>query len=237
MASANSRPSTPEVCRASASVPAKGPRPAAISSSAAHTSSGTERSAFSSRRVGARPRAASPSCRRLAGSASASPPTAASSVPSADIASVSQVPTSTLCRKGPERSGGKNSARKRPMLRAASSDRNCAHCRSRLQKLATTSASTAAVNQQALQRASNNGGGRRWGTLAGEGCVTGAHPKARRSPALMRSASATRATKTASIVSTSPPLNIFIELSICWPKPPAPTKPSTTELRMAHSQR
>jgi hypothetical protein len=39
------------------------------------------------------------------------------------------------------------------------------------------------------------------------------------------------------MVATSPPLNIFIELSICWPRPPAPTKPSTTELRIAHSQR
>eukprot|EP01031_Cornospumella_fuschlensis_P011955 gene11956-14620_t len=58
------------------------------------------------------------------------------------------------------------------------------------------------------------------------------HPNARRSPALTRSASATRAMKTSSIVITSAPLNIFIEPSINWPNPPAPTKPSTTELRM-----
>ena len=59
----------------------------------------------------------------------------------------------------------------------------------------------------------------------------------RRSSALARSASATRATNTSSSVATSPPANIFIELSICWPSPPAPTKPSTTEERMTHSQR
>jgi hypothetical protein len=50
---------------------------------------------------------------------------------------------------------------KRPMLRAASSEKNCAHCRSSDQKLATTSTSRPSVNQQALQRASNSGGGSR----------------------------------------------------------------------------
>ena len=128
------------------------------------------------------------------------------------------------------------------MLRAASSDRNCAHCRSSDQKLATTSSSTAALNQQARQRASNSGGGSRYGTFAARprsimACPQDHHAKALRRPALMRSASATSATNTASIVKTSPPLNIFIELSSCCPRPPAPTKPSTTELRMAHSQR
>ncbi|MCY1370722.1 hypothetical protein D9M69_578270 [compost metagenome] len=149
------------VCSASASVPAKGPSPAEISSSAAQTSSGMLRSALSSRRVGVRPCAASPSCSRLAGSASASPASAASSVPSADMASVSQVPSATFFRKSGEVSGGTNSARKRPMLCAASSDRNCAHCRSSDQKLATTSSTRAALNQQALQRALNSGGGSR----------------------------------------------------------------------------
>jgi hypothetical protein len=47
------------------------------------------------------------------------------------------------------------------MLRAASGLKNCAHCRSRLQKLATIRASSPAVNQQALQRASNRRGGSR----------------------------------------------------------------------------
>ena len=126
------------------------------------------------------------------------------------------------------------------MLRAASSDRNCAHCRSSDQKLATTSSSTAALNQQARQRASNSGGGSRYGGLAARLVVMAwpaSSPSALRSPALMRSASATSAMKTSSMVDTSPPLNIFIELSSCCPSPPAPTKPSTTELRMAHSQR
>jgi hypothetical protein len=61
--------------------------------------------------------------------------------------------------------------------------------------------------------------------------------KALRSQALTRSASATSAMNTSSMEATSPPLNIFIELSICCPRPPAPTKPSTTDERMAHSQR
>ena len=63
--------------------------------------------------------------------------------------------------RGGEVSGGTNSARKRPMLCAASSDRNWAHCRSSDQKLATTSSTRAALNQQALQRALNSGGGSR----------------------------------------------------------------------------
>jgi len=132
-----------------------------MSSKPAHTSSGTARSAFSTRRVGARPWAGSASCMRLAGSASSSPPAAASNVPKADMASVSQVPWATLARKAGLVSGGKNSPTKRPMLRSASRLKNCAHCRSSVQKLATTSASTPTVNQQALQRASNSGGGSR----------------------------------------------------------------------------
>jgi hypothetical protein len=77
------------------------------------------------------------------------------------MANVSQVPSSTLRRNTGEVSGGKNSARKRPMLRSACSDRNCPHCRFSVQKLASTRATTAAVNQQALQRALNSGGGNR----------------------------------------------------------------------------
>ncbi len=119
------------------------------------------RSAFSSRRVGARPQAVWPSNRRLAGRASARPATAASRVPSADMASVSQAATVTLCRKAGEVSGGKNSPTKRPMLCAASSEKNWAHCKLSDQKLATTSSSRPTTNQQALQRASNSGGGRR----------------------------------------------------------------------------
>jgi prepilin-type N-terminal cleavage/methylation domain-containing protein len=62
-------------------------------------------------------------------------------------------------------------------------------------------------------------------------------PSTRRRAALVLSAKATRAMNTSSMVATSPPLNIFMELSSCWPRPPAPTKPSTTDERMAHSQR
>jgi hypothetical protein len=94
------------------------------------------------------------------------------------------------------------------------------------------------VNQQALQRASNSGGGSRSGAPCSS--VRG-----------LPSSTQSFAQPGADAVgqrhqrdedgqhgeATSPPLNIFIELSICWPRPPAPTKPSTTELRMAHSQR
>jgi hypothetical protein len=82
-ASANRRPSTPAVCAASASVPAKGPRPEATSSSEAHTSSGIERSTLSAERISAR--GALPK-RPEAGSENARPAITASSVPSADIA-------------------------------------------------------------------------------------------------------------------------------------------------------
>jgi len=75
------------------------------------------------------------------------------------MAKVSQVPTITLWRKAVDVSGGKNSATKRPMLRRASIDRNCRHWRSSDQKLATTSARMPVVNQQAVQRALNSGGG------------------------------------------------------------------------------
>ena len=64
-----------------------------------------------------------------------------------------------------------------------------------------------------------------------------AHASALRNQALRRSVSATSATNTISMVLTSAPLNIFIDESICWPRPPAPTKPSTAEERIAHSQR
>ena len=49
------------------------------------------------------------------------------------------------------------------------------------------------------------------------------HPSVLRSQALRRSVSATSATNTSSMVLTSAPLNIFIDESICWPSPPAPT--------------
>jgi len=107
------------VCNASARVPAIGPRPAAISSSEAQTSSGIARNAFSSIRVGTRQRA---ECVRAAGNASSRPHSAASRVPSADMARVSPVALATLRTNAAEVSGGKNSARKRAIAAADSRD-------------------------------------------------------------------------------------------------------------------
>ena len=159
MASANKRPSTPLVCSASARVPAMGPRPAEIKSKAAHTNSGMARRALSNQRVGLRSKAESWADMRLAGTASAKPSTAAMTVPSADMAKVSQAAQATLSTNTADRSGGKNSATKRPMLRAASIDTKAAQSSSSDTKLATTRTSRAAVNQQARQRALNRGGG------------------------------------------------------------------------------
>ena len=64
-----------------------------------------------------------------------------------------------------------------------------------------------------------------------------AHDKTRRITALIASATMTRARKVSRIVLASPPLSIFIDWSISWPSPPAPTKPITTDARTAHSQR
>ena len=124
-----------------------------MSSSAAQTSSGTLRSAFSSRRANGRARAGSLACRRAAGSATARPNTAASSVPRADIASVSSSAVPVLARNAGAVSGGKKLARKRPIDTRASGARNSLHFRSSDPKLAITSTTTPAVTQQDLQRA------------------------------------------------------------------------------------
>ena len=97
--------------------------------------------------------------KRLAGKARARPRAAAITVPKADMARVSQAAKATLRTNTGDRSGGKNSPTKRAMLRAASMDNRACHSSPKVAKLATTSASTAAVNQQARQRASNSGGG------------------------------------------------------------------------------
>ena len=136
-----------------------GPRPAEINNNAAHTSSGIARKALSSHRVGLRSQAASCLDMRLAGTAKAKPKTAAMMVPSADMASVSQAAETTLLTNLGDISGGKNSARKRYMLRPASRDAKEAQSRSRDTKLAMTNTSKATVNQQALHRALNKGGG------------------------------------------------------------------------------
>ena len=166
MASANSLPNTPLVCRASASVPAMGPKPAEIRSKAAHTNSGMARRALSNQRVGLRNQAESWDDMRLAGTAIAKPSIAAIAVPNADMARVSQAPQATLFTNTGDRSGGKNSATKRPMLRAASIDTKAAQSSSRDTKLATTNTSKPAVNQQARQRALNRRGGSFQGGLA-----------------------------------------------------------------------
>jgi hypothetical protein len=117
------------------------------------------RRAFSNQRVGLRSQAGSWEDMRLAGTANAKPSTAAMTVPSADMAKVSQAAQATLLTNTGDKSGGKNSATKRPMLRAASMDAKDAQSRSSETKLATTKTSKAKVNQQARQRASNKGGG------------------------------------------------------------------------------
>ena len=159
MDSANRRPRTPEVCSPKANVPAKGPKPTAISSSAAHTSSGVLRKALSSSRVAARQCAGSCAWALLAGSASARPSSTANKVPNADMARVSSEAISTLLMKTVPISGCKSSPKKRPILAAASHDQNCAHCKFNVAKLATTSSTTPSISQKALQRASNSLGG------------------------------------------------------------------------------
>src|SRR5690606_21889334 len=64
-----------------------------------------------------------------------------------------------------------------------------------------------------------------------------AHASSLRMAALSASASSTSSRKVARMVLASPPLSIFIDWSISWPSPPAPTKPMMTEARTAHSQR
>jgi hypothetical protein len=51
------------------------------------------------------------------------------------------------------------------------------------------------------------------------------------------SAAKTSSMKASRMLAASPPLSIFMAWSISWPRPPAPTKPITTEARIAHSQR
>jgi hypothetical protein len=93
--------------------------PAASTISAAHTSSGTLRRKLRTKRAPWRhPAPARPD----AGSASAAPARAASTVPSADTASVCNAPWPTLARKSGDTSGGKNSAMNLPMSRSDSAE-------------------------------------------------------------------------------------------------------------------
>ena len=122
---------------------------------------GTLRRALSSSRVGPRQRAGSPACSLLAGSASSRPATTASKVPTTDIASVSTAAGNSLRRNAAPCAGDVSSPAKRPMRASESMEKKRAHCRSSDQKLATTSTTSATTIQQARQRASNIGGGRR----------------------------------------------------------------------------
>ena len=71
----------------------------------------------------------------------------------------------------------------------------------------------------------------------GRARLAGAVSSARRSHQDSKSAAATSSMKASRMLAASPPLSIFMAWSINWPKPPAPTKPITTDARMAHSQR
>ena len=68
------------------------------------------------------------------------------------LRSIPELVWATLPKKGCDRSGGKNSPMKRPMLAAASPEMKTRHCRSSDPKLATTSSTTPNKNQQAVQR-------------------------------------------------------------------------------------
>ncbi len=180
----------------------------------AQTSSGTERSTLSTRLQGARQR----------GNASSRPSTAASRVPTTEMASVSHTPTATLRSHSALVSGGKklmtNSSMDRPAAPVNSEGRSI----SSMAKLAATPSARAAQvralrQPQALARAA------------------GGVSSARRRPRESRSAPQTSSMKVSKMVEASPPLSIFMAWSMSWPRPPAPTKPMTTEARMAHSQR
>src|SRR5258707_11825637 len=66
---------------------------------------------------------------------------------------------------------------------------------------------------------------------------TGGHAHALRNSALMPSARSTSRKNTSRNVDTSPPFSMRIDSSIWVPRPPAPTKPITTDARNAPSQR
>ncbi len=202
------------MCKASASAPANGPRPTASTVIVAQTSSGTERSRLSSAFQGARQR----------GKASSSPAMAASRLPMMEMARVSHNPWATLRSQAALRSGEKKPATKLPIDCSASRLNSADQSMPSSQKLAhrpmPPSSSMAALRQpKGIARAA------------------GGVSSARRSHQDSRSASATSSMKASKMLATSPPLSIFIAWSISWPRPPAPTKPITTEARIAHSQR
>ncbi|MCY1558805.1 hypothetical protein D9M68_957730 [compost metagenome] len=123
-----------------------------------------------------------------------------------------------------ERSSGKKLATKPAMARADSPDHSAASGMSSSLKLAAV-ASRVATTKPALRQPQ------------GERRAAGGTSSARRSQPERASAPSTSAMKVARMVAASPPLSIFMAWSISCPRPPAPTKPITTDARTAHSQR
>ncbi|MNR46371.1 hypothetical protein D3C85_1653260 [compost metagenome] len=111
-----------------------------------------------------------------------------------------------------------------PMAPADSRENSAARSMSSSPKLAHT-ASSKAIAPMPLRQPQ------------GEGRAPGGASSARRSPCDSASATNTSARKVSKMLAASPPLSIFIDWSMSWPRPPAPTKPITTEARIAHSQR
>jgi hypothetical protein len=139
MDSAKRRPNTPVVCKANASVPTKGPKPADIKSSAAQTNSGIERNAFKRNRVIEYQADFTPFVVLLAGKASKSPRKAAIREPRADIAKVSRLATPSFDKNFGSRFGESSSPKNFPIRTALSIESIRASCKSSVQKLSAIS--------------------------------------------------------------------------------------------------
>ena len=134
------------------------------------------------------------------------------------------MPTSTVHSQAALVSGGKKPVTKSPIAAAAWPVNSCDQSMPSNCQLATMAADTAS-STAALRQPQ--------GAARGAGVAS----RARRKPFDSASAPSTSSTNTSRMEQASPPLSIFIAWSISWPRPPAPTKPMTTDARMAHSQR
>jgi len=152
------------------------------------------------------------------------PAAAASKVPTTEMARVSQVPSSTLPSQSDDRSGGKKPVTKAAMECTDSVENSPSKGMSSSAKLAAMPVSTASTKPTLRQP-------------QGEARAAGGMSSARCSQPDSASAPSTSSMKVTRMVAASPPLSIFMAWSINCPRPPAPTKPITTEARMAHSQR
>ncbi len=137
---------------------------------------------------------------------------------------VSTLPSATRRRNGGSVAGGKKLETKRSIVSPPRRVNRPDH------------SPESVANRGADQRDEHGEGGERPPRPRCSRCCR-CHASHLRSSALERSAIRTRATNTISMVSTSSPASILSDSSICMPRPPAPTKPITTEARMAHSQR